>query len=174
MNNIQGCHPHNKTLWNMQRMSWHIAPRYLPEDRLSNCVFHKALCGKFHTTNSGKVHLPGCVNERTLLPRKLWVMISKRLLIIDEENDNFMHHILYNDEATFCTCGYVKNTIVGQGLTSSLICCKSGNVTYPKLTCGWDLRMNHMSSNVYESFLFSDWTIKGNMYLDMLNQFLEP
>ena len=86
------------------------------------------------------------------------------------ENDNLMQHVMFSDEATFHTCGHVNRhncRIWANEQPNSL---QEWQRDTPKVNV-W---LGITKSKVYGPFFFAESTITGNVYLDMLEQFLEP
>ncbi|XP_047120648.1 uncharacterized protein LOC124803678 [Schistocerca piceifrons] len=86
------------------------------------------------------------------------------------ENDNLMQNVLFSDEATFHTCGHVNRHN-----------CRIWTDEQPSVLQEWqqdkakvNVWLGITRSTVYGPFFFTEQTVTGTTYLDMLKQFLEP
>jgi hypothetical protein len=91
-------------------------------------------------------------------------------LIGQIESANLINKILFSDEATFHTCGKVNQHN----------CCIWADEKPPNFleweqdTPKVNVWLGMTQSKVYGPFFFAEATVTGTVYLDMLEQFLEP
>ncbi|PSN33103.1 hypothetical protein C0J52_19410 [Blattella germanica] len=84
--------------------------------------------------------------------------------LIDQiEQEGLMDHILFSDEATFHTCGKVNRHN-----------CRIWATEKPQEFVTWERDSGMTKSQVYGPYFFNEKTVTGIVYLDMLQQFLEP
>jgi len=84
--------------------------------------------------------------------------------LIDQiESANLINKILFSDEATFHTCGKVNQHNCGIWADEK-----------PPNILEWDVGLGLTKSKVYGPFFFAEAMVTGPVYLDMLEQFLEP
>lgn len=126
-------------------------------------MFHKAQCGKLYATKSRNVH-----NYIQVVHKLESEDIAVRLdmchnLLEVVGNDNWMHDVLFSDETTFHTLNSHNCSICFNAL-------QEWQQDTPKV----DMWMVFRRSKISGPFIFVEKTITGSVYLDILEQFLEP
>ena len=81
-----------------------------------------------------------------------------------------MQHVLFSDEATFHTCGHVNGHNCRIWADEQPNALQELERNSPKVNV-W---MGITKSKVYGPYMFSEPTITGITYLDLLQQFMEP
>lgn len=91
-------------------------------------------------------------------------------LVEQINNDNLMDHILFSDEATFHTCGKINRHNCRIWANEKPTEFTEWERDSPKVNV-W---LGMTKSKIYGPFFFAEATVTGPVYLDMLQQFLEP
>ena len=86
------------------------------------------------------------------------------------ENDNLLNDILFSDEATFHTCGKVNRHNCRIWANERPTDFMEWERDSPKVNV-W---LGMTRSKIYGPFFFHEQSVTGNIYLDMLQLFLEP
>ena len=83
-------------------------------------------------------------------------------------NENLMQNVLFSDEATFHTCGHVNRH------NCQIWVNEQPNTLRERDSLKVNVWMGITKSKVYGLYMFSEPTVTGITYLDLLQQFLQP